>query len=159
MKSLFATLIGLAAVVLASAVTLAGDPPGSATGDTAIPSASGATEPGSHLVRVYYFRTERRCASCRRIEAYTDEAVKSAFERELKDKTMAWEVVNIEERGNEHFVQDYKLYTKSVVVVDVVHGKQTRWKNLAKIWELLDDQAAFERYVQDEVRQYLEGRS
>jgi hypothetical protein len=45
------------------------------------------------------------------------------------------------------------------VVVDLVNGGQVRWKNLARIWELLNDQPVFVRYVQDEVRQYLEGRS
>jgi hypothetical protein len=45
------------------------------------------------------------------------------------------------------------------VVVDVVDGRQVRWKNLGRIWELLGDEAAFARYVEDEVRQYLERRS
>ncbi len=109
------------------------------------------------LVRVYYFRTDTRCASCRKIEAFTEEAIRSAFAKEIESGRVAWQVVNVDEARNRHFIHDYELYTKSVVVADVVDGGQARWKNLAKIWQLLDDRPAFLRYVQDEVRLYLEG--
>ena len=34
-------------------------------------------------------------------------------------------------------------------------GEQARWKNLARVWELVRDKEAFGQYVQDEVREYL----
>jgi hypothetical protein len=30
-----------------------------------------------------------------------------------------------------------------------------RWKRLDKVWDLIGDQQAFEKYVRDEVRAYL----
>jgi hypothetical protein len=112
-----------------------------------------------HRVIAYYFHTSYRCANCRKIEAYSHEAIEAAFPQELKDGHLAWQLVNVQEKDNEHFIKDYQLYTKSLVLVDEVNGKQVRWKNLAKVWEFLQDRDAFLRYVQDEVRSYLTKRS
>ena len=45
--------------------------------------------------------------------------------------------------------------TRSIVVSDIRRGRQRAWKNLDRVWELLDDKPAFERYVQDEVAAYV----
>ena len=111
----------------------------------------------SHKVIVYYFHGTARCPSCRKIEAFSQEAVQSGFSQALKDGRLEWRVINVEEPGNEHFVQDYQLYTKSLVVVDMQDGRQTTWKNLERVWELLGDKGAFMKYVEEEVRAYLEG--
>ncbi len=143
------------AVLLAASAATAGTGPAPGAPAPKGPPAGAA----AHVVRVYYFRTNTRCTSCRKIEAFTDAAVKKAFGREMKDHALVWQVINVQEPPNAHFIQEYQLAAKSVVVVDMVGGEQVRWKNLAKIWELLDDEQAFARYVQDEVRRYLEGRS
>jgi hypothetical protein len=156
-----ALAVVLVAFVLSGAAFAAGKEPAPAVPKPGAPSdgGAGATDAATHLVRVYYFRTTTRCVSCKKIESFTGEAIKGAFAQEIQDGKMIWQVVNVQEPGNEHFIQDYKLATKSVVVVDLVNGGQVRWKNLPRIWELLNDQPVFVRYVQDEVRQYLEGRS
>ncbi len=113
----------------------------------------------SHRIIAYYFHTTNRCASCRAIEAYSREAIESAFGDELKDGRIVWKMVNVETKGNEHFVKDYRLYTKSLVLVREVRGKQAEWKNLEKVWQLLQDKPGFLRYVQDETRAYLKPRT
>ena len=113
----------------------------------------------AHRVIAYYFHTTSRCASCRAIEAYSREALESAFAAELGDGRLVWKVVNIEVKGNEHFVKDYALYTKSIILVNEVRGKPAQWKNLEKVWQLLQDKDKFLRYVQDEARAYLTARS
>ena len=112
----------------------------------------------SHRVLAYYFYTTQRCASCRKIEAYTAEAVTSGFADELKDGKLVFQAVNIEKEGNEHFVKDYQLFTKSVVLVEERSGRQVAWKNLPKVWELLGDKDGFIRYIQGETRGYLSGK-
>jgi len=112
-----------------------------------------------HRVIAYYFHTTYRCASCRTIEAYSREAIETAFANEIKDGRLVWKVVNVEVKGNEHFVKDYGLYTKSLVLVNEVRGKRVQWKNLEKVWQLLQDRDKFLRYVQDETRGYLAARA
>jgi ABC-type glycerol-3-phosphate transport system substrate-binding protein len=151
----------LVALALSGAAFAAGKEPTPAAPKPGTSSAGSATpaDAANHVVRVYYFRTTTRCTSCRKIEAFTDEAIKGAFAQEIQDGKMIWQVVNVEEPGNRRYIQDYKLAAKSVVVVDLVNGGQVRWKNLARIWELLNDETQFVQYVQREVREYLEGRS
>ena len=64
-------------------------------------------------------------------------------------------MVNVDEVENTHFVNDYQLYTRSLVIAKMVDGKQTEWKNLKKIWELVGDKTAFMSYVQNEIRTYI----
>jgi hypothetical protein len=110
----------------------------------------------SHRVIAYYFHTTQRCASCRKIEAYTHEAIEAAFAQELADGRLTWWPVNIDEKENKHFVKDYRLFTKSLVLVEEKDGVRLRWNNLARVWQLLDDKENFLRYVQSETRAYLE---
>lgn len=104
---------------------------------------------------MYYFHGTVRCAACDRIEAYGREAVESGFALQVQSGLIEWRGVNTDSRANEHFVKDYGLLTRSIVISDVRHGKERRWKNLDRVWELLDDKSAFERYVQDEIGGYM----
>jgi len=108
-------------------------------------------------VVVYYFHGNARCRTCRTIEAYAKEAVESGFADALKDGRLQWRVVNLEGPGNEHFVQDFQLATRSVVLERLANGKRREWKNLQRVWELVrGDKNDFLKYVQEETRAYLE---
>jgi hypothetical protein len=108
-------------------------------------------------VVVYYFHGRARCSNCMKIEAYSKEAVEAGFADELKNGKVEWKVIDYEDKGNEHYFTDYKLFTKSVIVSGVKKGKETRWKNLQKVWQYLGDKQAFMAYVQAEVKACLKG--
>lgn len=108
-----------------------------------------------HRVVAYYFHTTYRCATCRAIEAFSREAIETAFAEELAAGRLVLKTVNIEVKGNEHFVKDYSLYTKALVLVNEVRGKKPQWKNLEKVWQFVQDKPRFLRYVQEETRAYL----
>ena len=76
--------------------------------------------------------------------------------QELKSGQLEWRNVNVNQPGNEHFVKDYNLTTEQVIVAEFAHGKQTRWKDLYKIWDLVKDEQAYKNYVVDETKGYLE---
>lgn len=113
---------------------------------------------GDHKIIAYYFHGIARCPSCRKIEAYTEKAVKSGFDEEIKARRLEWRVVNVDQPENSHYIKDYQLYTKSVVIVDMQGEKQARWKNLEKVWELLNDEGAFISYITNEVTAYMEAK-
>ena len=104
---------------------------------------------------VYYFMTTARCQSCHFIEETTKAAINENFAAQLKSGRIVFKMLNIEESPNEHFVQDYKLYTKSVVLSDLKAGKETRWINLDKVWQLIGEQKGFRDYIVKEVNAYL----
>lgn len=117
-----------------------------------------ASESEQKKLMVYYFHTAFRCHSCTMIEQFTKEAVESGFAEELKKGLIELKVINVEEKGNEHFAEEYKLYTKSVIISDVRNGKESSWKNLEKVWQLLGDQNKFKEYIQAEVKASLKGK-
>jgi len=128
----------------------------------AVPAPSAArakTQPKmpDRTVVAYYFHGDFRCQTCRKIEALSREAVESGFPEDLKAGRLEWRVINVEESGNEHFIQDYQLFSKALVLVAKEDSKQTRWKNLQKVWTLVGDKEPFIQYVQDEIRAYLGG--
>ena len=110
----------------------------------------------SAKVVAYYFHGNFRCVSCRKLEAVSHDAVTAGFPDELKRGDLQWRAVNVEQPENEHFASDYRLFSRSLVLVKFKDGKQVEYKTLMKAWELLSDDAALKKYVQTEVRSYLE---
>ena len=107
-------------------------------------------------VEVYYFHTSMRCPSCFKIQQYTEEALEEGFPRELKSGELKYQIINVEEPGNEHYVEDYGLYTKSVVLSLKKEGKEVEFKNLDKIWQLLNNKNKFVSYVQSETKSFVD---
>lgn len=106
-------------------------------------------------VIAYYFHGNARCPSCLKIEKYSYEAIEKKYATELKNGTLEWRVLNVEEAPNNHFVKDYNLYTKSLVISLVKNEEQKNWKNLEKVWEHLHDREKFYTYVQNEIENYF----
>jgi hypothetical protein len=109
----------------------------------------------SHKVIAYYFHTNTRCDTCIKIEAYSHEAIEEGFKTELKNGALELRVVNYEDPENRHYIKDYKLVSKSLILVNMVDGKQTEWTNLKLVWDLVKNKQAFLNYVRGEVRDYL----
>jgi hypothetical protein len=114
-----------------------------------------APQSAQHKVIAYYFHTNTRCSTCIKIEQYSHEAIEQGFSDELKNGTLEMKVVNYEQPENRHFMRDYKLVSKSLVLVNMVNGKQTKWTNLKLVWQLTGRKDAFLNYVRKEVRGYL----
>jgi hypothetical protein len=114
-----------------------------------------ATETPNDKVVVYYLHGTRRCATCIKLESYSEEAVTAAFGPQLETGEMEWKTVNYDEEENTHFIEDYQLFTKSVILSRVTEGKETEWKNLDQIWKLVGDKEEFVSYVQMEVANFL----
>jgi hypothetical protein len=105
---------------------------------------------------VYYFYTTARCPSCYRIETFTKEAVEKNYAKLLKSGQLVWKMINVDEPENTHFIKDYQLFTKSVVLVKTHEGKQIAWKNLDEVWNLLGDKGSFQEYITNEVKLFME---
>jgi hypothetical protein len=103
----------------------------------------------------YYFHGTFRCSTCRTIEQYSHDAIQTYFAKELGNGRLEFRPVNIEEPENKHFIQDYQLVTRSLVLSLMSDGKETKWKNLADVWKLVRDKDKFFQYVKDEVEHFL----
>jgi len=117
--------------------------------------AEGAEASPVNRVMVYYFHGNFRCYTCYTMEQYSKEVIQTNFKDALSSGKLEFKVVNMEERGNEHFVKDYQLYTKSLVLSLVKDGKEIKSKNLTKIWEYVSNKQRFFDYVNEEVKNFL----
>ena len=120
-------------------------------------AASKSTSASKGRLVVSYLHTTTRCFSCIQIEDFTSWAVHEDFASELADGRLEWRVLNVDEPENAHFTKDYQLYTKSVILSWVENGREVRWKNLERVWKLLDDQKEFHAYVVSEIRSFSGG--
>ena len=120
-------------------------------GNTAYPA-----DQAARTHSAYYFHGNFRCDNCKKIEQYSQEAIEKYFAEELKTKKLTFTIINTDLPGNEHYIEDYQLYTRSLVIAEFEDGKQVRWKNLAKVWDYLNDKDTFYEYVKSEIRNYLE---
>ncbi len=110
-------------------------------------------------VVAYYFHGNMRCATCRKIEALTTEAIQMGFADDVKNGRVELKVINVEEPANEHYVQDYQLAARSIVVARYEGENQKDWKRLDAVWRLTGDKEAFIRLVQDETTALLKSKS
>lgn len=107
------------------------------------PSTAGATEalngnPADGVV-AFYFHGTMRCVTCKKLEAYSREA--------FEGSGIALQVVNTDLPENRHFVDDFQLVTRSLVLAEYRSGQIARWSNLERVWELVGEQVAFLNYV------------
>lgn len=106
-------------------------------------------------VFAYYLHGTRRCATCRKLEAYSKEALREGFPEMLKDSTLVWGTINYDLKRNEHYLKDYDLYTKALILSRVRDGKEVEWKNLDKIWDLVNDKEKFLEYVREQTAAFM----
>jgi len=118
------------------------------------PSPHTAVKSQNSKLIAYYFHGTFRCTTCRTIEQYSHDAIQMYFAKELGNGRLEFRPVNIEEPENKHFIQDYQLVTKSLVLSLMSDGKETKWKNLADVWKLVRDKDKFFQYVKDEVENF-----
>ena len=114
-----------------------------------------ATEAPVTHINVYYFFTNFRCSRCYAFEKFTKEALERYFNPELRSEKIVFKPLNIDQKENEHFMKDYQLYTKAVVISMVNGDKEIKYKNLPKIWEYVGDKEKFYNYIKTETDQYL----
>lgn len=112
---------------------------------TAFPAQAAAAEDAdaAHVV-AYYFHGNARCPTCHKLEQYSREAIGPGLK-----------VINVDEKENGHYIMDYRLYSKSLVLSLVKDGKEIKWKNLDKIWEYSGNRQKFIDYVKNEMSALL----
>jgi hypothetical protein len=149
-RGLFLTVLLLLAVVAVSGYA--------ESGSAAVSDTAQVAPASNHKIMVYYLYFNPRCETCLNMEAYSKEAVETGFAQEIKAGKVEWHAYDVDKEPYKHFWTDFKMDTKELIMLDMVDGKQVRWKNCDKIWDLANVKPDFLTYVQNEVRAYLSGK-
>jgi hypothetical protein len=118
-----------------------------------------ATVGAGRTVVATYFYGRIRCITCQLIEQSAKDIIALDFADDLAAGRLAWQAINFENPGNEHYAQDYELAAQSLVLSEYKDGVQVRWKNLEKVWETISDQERFRAYINNEVKAFLAGKA
>jgi len=112
------------------------------------------SEQNSEKLIVYYFHGNVRCKTCNAFERLTEETLNKEFSQEIASGKMVLKVVNVEQKENEHFVTDFGLTTKSVVLARSGH-----FQNLDQIWlRIRQGNEAFQAYISESIRHFQQER-
>lgn len=104
-------------------------------------------------VHVIYFHGKTRCASCIRLEEFSEDLLINDFANEIKQGKVVWEKINFDE--DKKWVKEYNLFTQTLIVAKYKNGKQVEWKSLPDIWRHTNNKERFDKYVSDEIRKFL----
>lgn len=96
----------------------------------------------ANVTTVYYFYGNKRCSTCNKIETLTKAAVNAGFADDLKSGAVVFKSVNVDEAENQHFVKDFELASRCVVVQN-----GTKFERLEKVWELVGNEPEFTKYI------------
>ena len=108
-------------------------------------------------VVVYYFHGNQRCVTCMNIEELSKASVEQKFAKGLKDGSVKFVSVNVDDDKNEHFIGDYQLLVRSVVIAKIKNGKEVGYRRLDKVWQLHNDPEEFMNYFNTEANTLLKG--
>ncbi len=82
--------------------------------------------------------------------------MKEKFAKELNEGKVEIKTINVEEPENQHFIEDFKLVIRCVVVEKVVGNKSQELTKLEKVWDYIHgNKEDFFRYIQENVQKYL----
>jgi hypothetical protein len=109
---------------------------------------------GNQVVMTYFI-SGVRCESCKKIEDLSRETAEKSFSAEVATQKLVFRVIDTGEPANRHYVDDYKLTSKTVVISHRVDGKETEWKDMDKVWDLLDQPDAFRSYLASVIQDYF----
>jgi len=90
-----------------------------------------------------YFHAPHRCPTCRKIESFSH----SALTPEIESGELAWQVADYTADVNDSLVKQFKVFTATVVLVEVQEGNIVRWKNLEEVWNHTSNQADFTAFI------------
>jgi hypothetical protein len=120
------------------------------------PSGSNLENREGNPVLVYFIHGRAKCPTCDLILAHTRSAMKTSFSEETGNGSLVLVPVDVEKPGNEHFMEDFGLFTTSVVLFSRNTAGKEHWKNLSRAWELAEDSESFKTYFSGELHRFLQ---
>jgi hypothetical protein len=69
-----------------------------------------------NYIEVLYFHNKQRCVTCRAIETLTKEVLETDFAEKLKNRTIAFKVIDISQKENEAITEKYEVSFSSLIL-------------------------------------------
>ncbi len=89
--------------------------------------------PFQNGVLILQFHRTQRCKFCTNMENHTKETLDTYFSDDLKNEKIVFRTVDMELPENKSYVKKYDLFTSTLVLIDVLEGRESRWKIVSKL--------------------------
>ena len=76
-------------------------------------------------LKIVYFHSERRCPTCISIEENTLKTLNTYFPGQLKDGTISFQILNVEDEKNQKLVEKYEAEGSSLFLTKIRGGRET----------------------------------
>lgn len=76
-------------------------------------------------LKIVYFHSERRCPTCISIEENTLKTLNTYFPVQLKDGTISFQILNVEDEKNQKLVEKYEAEGSSLFLTKIRGGRET----------------------------------
>jgi len=76
-------------------------------------------------LKIIYFHSERRCPTCLSIEENTKKTLNTYFAGQLKDGSITFQILNVEDDKNLKLVEKYEAEGSSLFLTKVIGAKET----------------------------------
>lgn len=75
-------------------------------------------------IEVLDFHSTHRCITCNAIEANTKHTLETYFNKELKEGKITFQVINVDEKGNEKIAEKFEASGTSLFLNVIKNGKE-----------------------------------
>ena len=107
-------------------------------------------------VEVVYLIFGKRCATCHTIEVYTEEAVNTLYKDEISKGLVVWRLIDCDKPENKHYLKDFDLVAKAVMVLRYENNEVIDWENLKDIWTKYTNKKEYFTYISEGVNMFLD---
>ena len=130
----------------------------SAPAETPAPAATvtPTAAPKRPHVIAYYFHVTQRCVTCSTIEKYSFEALNTYFSPQIEEEILELRSVDVQQPENKHYIRDFELQFQTLVLARYEDDRLEDWKNLAQVWQLVQEKEEFFLYVKSETDAILQ---
>jgi uncharacterized membrane protein len=109
----------------------------------------------SVIILYYFYNGGLRCESCLKMEKVAGQVLKEAFAKEMDAGMVIWKPLDKEMPESAHYRNDFNVRYNTLILSEEKTGKIIRWKNLRAAWDLVWKEKELIKYLQDELRSYL----
>jgi len=89
------------------------------------------------------------------MEKWAKYVMRKKIRNELKQGTITFQSINYETKENEHFLDKYMISNKHIILSKIESGEERSWKELDKIWIMVQDRTKYEAYIENEIKIFL----
>ena len=108
---------------------------------------------------VYFFYNDIYCSTCEKLENYALSTIQADYAGELSSGMLQWRTLDMRTSENKHYIEEFSLYSKSIVLVAFENQTITRFKNLEGIWDKVGEEMEYRSYIRENLKTFMQEAS